>query len=97
MTPRSKGLLAISATLVLTVVIPVLREYDLGNIRAVWFIWFGVAWNYFAYAFDKGMFPRAFVELDGHGKGRPGYRTFYFWGTLGLHLVFLGTMAFADK
>ena len=97
MTPKNKGLLAIGVTFVLTAALPVLRGYDLGNIKAAWFIWLGVAWNYFAYAFDKQMVPWVWVELQGNRKGSQTERSVVFWITGIVHLAFLATMAFADK
>lgn len=97
MNPRNKGLWALGVTFMLNALLIFFRDFDPGNVKAFWLIWAGLSWNYFAYAFDRDMWPRTFVELDGDGKGKPGYRTFYFWGTLLVHLAFLATMAFADK
>ena len=96
MTPKNKGLLAMGVTFLITVLIHPLKDFESGDVKANWVIWAGLSWNYFAYAFDRGMLPSAFSELDGGGKGDPANRTFFFWGTLVTHLAFLATMAFAE-
>lgn len=83
-------------TFLITVLIHLLKDFESGDVKANWVIWAGLSWNYFAYAFDRGMLPSAFSELDGGGKGDPANRTFFFWGTLVTHLAFLATMAFAE-
>ncbi len=97
MTPKSKAAWAGGVTFAVTALVTMFREFEPGYVNGIWFIWIFISWNYFAYAFDRGMFPRNFVELDGGGKGKPNHRTAYFWGTLVIHLSFLATMAFADK
>jgi hypothetical protein len=97
MTKKSKAAWAGLATFVVTTLVTLFREFEPGYANMIWFSWFFFSWNYFAYAFDRGMLPRNLVELDGQGKGRPGHRTAFFWGTLLVHLAFLATMAFADK
>ncbi|NBD20308.1 hypothetical protein GTZ97_06440 [Aquabacterium fontiphilum] len=73
-----------------------LREFEPGNVKAIWLIWAGLSWNYFAYGFDRGMMPTVFVELDGGGKGNPVARGFVFWLTAVIYLAFIATAAFAD-
>jgi hypothetical protein len=80
MTPKNKGLLAMGVTFLITVLIHLLKDFESGDVKANWVIWAGLSWNYFAYAFDRGMLPSAFSELDGGGKGDPANRTFFFWG-----------------
>lgn len=95
MTSKNKAFWVACMTFVLTGLVTIFKEFEPGNVNAIWFIWAGLSWNYFAYAFDRGMWPRVFVELDGGGKGKPSHRTFYFWGTAAVHLAFLATAAFA--
>lgn len=83
-------------TFILTVLATLLRERDPSDINAVWVIWAFCSWNYFAYAFDRDMWPWIFVELNGGGKGNPAERTVFFWGTAVVYLAFLAVMAFAD-
>lgn len=97
MTLKSKAFLVGGLTFCLTLIVTLLREIDLGNIKAIWLIWICMSWNYFAYAFDRGMWPRAFVELDGADMGNPTMRSIYFWGTAGVYLAFLATVAFANR
>lgn len=80
----------------MTLIIHFVRGFETGDMKANWVIWAGLSWNYFAYAFDKRMLPWQFVELKGDGKGDATNRTFFFWGTLAIHLSFLAVMAFAN-
>jgi hypothetical protein len=96
MTPKTKAAWTVAVTLICTALVTIFREFEPGYAKMIWFSWFFFSWNYFAYAFDRGMLPRQFVELDGDGKGDPANRTFFFWGTLVIHLSFLAVMAFAD-
>ena len=95
MTPKSKSAWVAGSTLMLTALVTMLREFSSGYVNGIWVMWFFWAWNYFAYAYDRGMLPSTFVELDGGGKGNPGWREGAFWLTVLQHLVFLATMAFA--
>ncbi len=56
----------------------------------------GVTWNHCAYAFDRGMWPRQFVELDGYGKGHPVAREILFWATACVYLLLLAMVAWAN-
>lgn len=78
-----------------------LSLYVLGNMsvypsRALPLLWCFFSWNYFAYAFDRGMWPWVFVELDGQGKGLPGWRTFWFWFSALIYAALLATIVWAD-
>jgi hypothetical protein len=97
MTPRTKGIWAIGATFLLTALIHLFRSFEAGNKKANWVIWAGLSWNYFAYAFDRGMLPSNY-DLDDAGKHPTGpvARAFLFWGTLVIYLSFLALMAVAD-
>ncbi len=97
MTPKTKAAWAAGATLIFTALVTIFREFEPGYVKGIWFISCFCTWNYFAYGFDRNMWPSTFVELDGGGKGDPANRTFFFWGTLAMHLSFLALMAFADK
>lgn len=59
-------------------------------------IWAFFAWNFYAYGFDRGMWPRVFVELDGHGKGSRFAREVVFWVCALLYAAFLATLASAS-
>jgi hypothetical protein len=96
MTPKNKAAWVAGSTFVLTALVTIFRELEPGYAKGIWFITVCWSWNYFAYAFDRGMMPRTFIELDGGGKGDPANRTFFFWGTFVTHLAFLSTMAFAE-
>lgn len=96
MTPKNKALRVGGVTLVLTALVTIFREFEPGYVNGIWVIWAFFSWNYFAYAFDRDMWPWIFVELNGGGKGNPTERTVFFWGTAAVYLAFLAVMAFAD-
>lgn len=96
MTPKIKALWVGGVTFVLTALVTIFKEFEPGNVNAIWFIWVGFSWNYFAYAFDKRMLPWQFVELKGGKEGSSGERTVFFWGTAVIYLALLATAAFAD-
>lgn len=93
MTPKKLGLSAwmiLSAATVLLYLVSDLPEYPA---RALPLLWAFFSWNYFAYAFDKDMWPFVFVELDGGGKGKSSWRKFYFWLSVFLYAALLATIA----
>ena len=96
MTAKNNALWVGGVTFVLTALATFFNEFEPGYANGIWFIWFFCSWNFFAYGFNKGMWPRAFIELDGGGKGRQGHRQYYFWITAVIYLAFLATMSFAD-
>ncbi len=97
MTPKSKALWVGCVTFVLTGLVTIFKEFELGNVNAIWIIWTGLSWNYFAYAFDRRMLPWQFVELKGGKEGNPTERTVFFWGTAAVHFAFLATAAFSGS
>ena len=70
-----------------------LPEYPRKALPLVWCLF---SWNFYAYAFDKSMWPTTFVELDGHGKGKHGWRTFWFWLDVSIYGALLLTVAFVS-
>ena len=98
MTPKTKAAWAAVVTFLFTSLMTIFCEFEPGYAKGIWFIWFCVSWNYFAYAFGRGMLPSNY-DLDDAGKhpAGPTARAFLFWGTLVIHLSFLFLMAFADK
>jgi hypothetical protein len=97
MTPKSKGLWMLGITFFLTLLVTLFKQLPQGHSNGNWLIWFFCAWNFFAYAFDRNMWPWVFAELYGRGKGKPGVRKFHFWGTTLLYLSFLALIAFASE
>jgi len=95
MTAKNKALWVGGVTFVLTALVTFFKEFKPGYANGIWFIWTFCSWNYFAYAFDKRMLPFQFVELKGGNEGSPLNRTIFFWGTTGVYLAFIATMAFA--
>jgi hypothetical protein len=95
-TAKSKALLVWSVLFFLTALVTIFRELEAGYNKGIWAIWAFCSWNFFAYGFDKGMWPRAFIELDGGGNGKQSHRNYYFWLTAVIYLAFLATMAFAN-
>jgi hypothetical protein len=97
MTEKGKALLVGGVTFLLTAIVTSFREFDTGYVKIIWFAWVFHSWNYFAFAYDRDMWPWIFVELYGQGKGNPTERMVFFWGTAAVYLMFLALMAFADK
>lgn len=96
-TEKYKSLWVGGVTLLLTALVTVFKKFEPGNVNAIWFIWTCCSWNFFAYAFDKNMWPWQFEELYGQGRGKPSNRSFYFWGTAAIYLAFLAVAVFSDK
>jgi len=96
MTTQSKAAWVAGLTFIFTALVTIFRKFEPGYINGIWLIWFFFAWNYFAYAFDRDMWPWIFDELKGKGNGKKNERSIFFWGSSILHLSFLATMAFAD-
>ena len=95
---KYKSLWVAGVTFLLTGLVTIFKEFEPGNVNAIWFIWFCVSWNYFAYAFDRRMLPSNY-DLDDAGKHPAGpiARAFLFWGTAAIYLAFLAVAAFADQ
>lgn len=89
MTAKNKSLWVVGVTFLLTVMAVAFKDFDYGNVRAIWAIWAGFSWNYFAYGFEKQMLPWVWVELQGGGRGNPMERAVVFWVTAALYLAFL--------
>ena len=96
MKQKSKSLAVGGVTCALTAVLTIFRDFENGYAEIVWAAWVFHGWNCFAYAFDRDMWPWVFAELYGRGKGKPGVREFYFWGTAVMYLSFLAVLAFAN-
>lgn len=96
MTPKNKSLYVGMGLFVLTILAILFRERPQSDIKVVWIVWAFFSWNFYAYGFDRDMWPWQFEELCGKSKGRPGVREFHFWGTAVIYLLFLATMVFAD-
>lgn len=95
MNPRSKALwvwAVVSALTLLLYVVSGTREFTDGGLLIAWAFF---SWNFYAYGFDRGMWPRNFVELDGHGQGHSLARELVFWITAVLYLMLLATIAWA--
>ena len=63
--------------------------------KAMPLVWGFFSWNFFAYAFDKDMWPWVFVELSGGGKGDRGWRLVWFWLAALLYGILLAAIAWA--
>ncbi len=96
MKKRNKALLVWATVTLLSLLLCVTVGTRSFTDGALLIIWAFFSWNFFAYAFDRGMWPRTFVELDGHGKGHPLAREVVFWGTAVLYLLLLATIAWAE-
>lgn len=67
-------------------------EYTRGGLLISWAFF---TWNFYAFGFDRDMWPWIFVELDGQGKGNPLAREVVFWITAFLYFMLLATIAWA--
>ena len=95
MSPKSKAILTGGTLFVLTALVTIFREVGSSNVKAIWLIFAGFSWNIFAYGFDRGMWPRTFVELDGRNKGNPVAREAVFWLSATVYLALMATFACA--
>ena len=96
MSKRSKGVIVWVAVTLLTLLLYVLGDMGVYPSRALPLIWVGFSWNFFAYAFDRSMWPVVFVELEGQGKGVPAAREAVLWLTTMVYVALLATLAWAD-
>lgn len=96
MTPKNKALWVGGVLTVLTVLVCLFSRMGAYYVKQMWLPWAFFSWNFYAYGFDRDMWPWQFDELYGKSKGRPGVREFHFWGTAVIYLLFLATMVFAD-
>lgn len=65
--------------------------------RALPLLWCFFSWNFFAYTFNRRMWPWQFIELHGQDKGVPGWRSLWFWFTAAIYAALLATIAFAGQ
>lgn len=93
MSARKIGLRVWALLSAATVILSLLADVPAYPALALPLLWCFFSWNYFAYAFDKDMWPFVFVELDGGGKGKPSWRKFYFWLSVFLYAALLATIA----
>jgi hypothetical protein len=96
MTARIKSLWVLGATFLMTVSATSFKDFDAGNAEAIWVIWAGFSWNYFAFGFERQMLPWVWVELQGRGQGSPTERQVVFWATAAIYLAFLSLAVFSD-
>lgn len=95
MSKKNKSFLVWGILSMLSLILVVTRgtgAYTDGGLGITWIFF---SWNFLAYGFDRGMWPRVFVELDGQGKGNAAYREVYFWGAAVLYLLILSVITFA--
>lgn len=62
---------------------------------ALFISWCFFSWNYYAYSFDKRMWPPQLQELHGEGKGKASWRAFWFWLTVLIYAMLLTTILWA--
>lgn len=95
MTPRNLGLLMWGILSMLTIVLYLIDSMPEYPKKALPLLWCFFSWNYYAYAFDKRMWPPQFVELHGSGKGVSSWRAFWFWAAVLQYVGLLGLVAWA--
>lgn len=96
MSNKTKALGAWATISLLTLLLYALGDLAAYPSRALPLIWAFFSWNFLAYGFDRGMWPRGFVQLDGHGQGHPFAREVVFWATAGVYLLILATIAWGE-
>jgi hypothetical protein len=92
---KSKALVTWLVLTIFTLAVYVVADLDTAWKRLLPAILVGITWNLYAYAVDRGMWPRQFVELDGHGKGHPMAREVVFWVSAAAYLLLLFMIVFA--
>lgn len=94
-TPKKIGLSAWGVLTLFTLLVFIVgtRHFTDGALVLMWCFF---SWNFYAYAFDRGMWPRVFIELDGHGRGLPAWRSFMFWLSAVFYTALLAAIAFSD-
>ena len=95
-TPMKLGLWVWGALTSLTVIVWLVfgtRQFTDGGLLIVWCLY---SWNFFAYAFDRDMWPWQFVELNGKGLGAPSWRAFWFGFSVVMYAIILGAIAWAS-
>lgn len=95
LTPRHFGLSVWVGVTALTIFLYAMVDIPTYQSRALPLIWLFDSWNFYAYAFDKRMWPWQFIELHGQGKGQPGWRAFWFWFSVVMYSIILGAIAWA--
>lgn len=95
MKKNEKAFGACIAVSVLTGLLFVLGDMDVGWQRLLPFAWAFFSWNFFAYAAGRDMWPWIFVELEGNDRGHPTAREVMFWITIALYLGLLATIVWA--
>lgn len=82
----------ISAMTLLLLIVGDTGDYTDGGLIVTWI---GFSWNLYAYGYERAMWPRGFVELDGQGKGNPLARKVIFWLTAAVYIGLLATIMWA--
>ena len=95
MSPRNKSLLVLAGTSVLTLVAYLIRAVHHPVDDGLLLMWVFCAWNFFAYGFDKDMWPWVWVQLEGGNNGKFAERRFMFLGTALIYMALLATFSFA--
>jgi hypothetical protein len=96
MEKKTKSIVVWATVTALTILLYAAINLPVYPRRALPIIWAFFSWNIVAYGFDRGMWPVAFVELDGGGKGNPLAREVMFWATAIVYTLLLVTLAWAD-
>jgi len=95
MKAKSYGLFMWGLLTMCTLLLYGFREMPAYPSRALPLLWGFFSWNYYAYAFDKRMWPPQFVELHGGSKGVPSWRAFWFWFAVLTYGALLAMIAWA--
>lgn len=96
MTPKVTGLLVWGLLTALTVLLYLIRPIPVYPSKALPLMWLFFSWNFYAYAFDKNMWPTTFIELDGYGRGKKGWRQFWFLIDVVIYVLLLSAIFIAS-
>lgn len=95
-TPKKIGLSVWGGLTLFTLLVFIVgtRHFTDGALVLMWCFF---SWNFYAYAFNRRMWPWQFIELHGQDKGVPGWRSLWFWFTAAIYAALLATIAFAGQ
>ncbi len=96
MNPKNKAVSVWGTLSVLTMLLYFFCGMEPYPRRALPLIWAFFSWNFFAYGFNRDMWPWVWIELKGGASGKPSEREFMFWGSAAMYLALLATIAFAN-
>jgi hypothetical protein len=92
---RTNGLMVLAIFTLATLAIYIYVGTGEFTDGALFISWLFFSWNYYAYSFNKRMWPPQLEELHGDGKGKASWRTFWFWLAVLIYGMLLVTILWA--